>query len=156
MLVRPAQKSDIPHLINMGARFHASLPHLDSILPFDPDSFGEFVFHIIEYKTGVVLCLDDSGTLRGMACAIAIAQWFNRNHTAAQEVFWWVDEEARGHGMQLFNALESWAVERGVDSITVSSTTVHDPERLSAFYGSRGFIQTDINYIKRVQSCQPV
>lgn len=157
MIVRTAIPKDITSLMNLGLNFFSSLPYLQGIIPFDQDSFGEFLFSVMRSCTGRIFCVEHDGRIIGMAGVISSPSWFNRDHISAQEVFWWVEEEFRGSGAgaKLFNAIEAFSSEIGAHSITISSTSMDNAQKLREFYAKRGYVQNDINYIKGVAPCRP-
>ena len=90
---------------------------------------------LIGNELGVLLMVGEVGMVGG----IATPDFFNRNKLGAAELFWWVDEEARGSGagVALLNGLESWAISIGASRL---SMTAWSPclERLALFMKSTG------------------
>lgn len=158
MIIRRATLADIPHLMRMGTAFHASLPYLKDAIPFDADTFGQRVYGMIPNvaDNSAIFVAEKNGIPCGMAAAVVCSHWFNRNHRAAQEIFWWVDEDARrsSAGVRLFDALEDWVSRSGAQSMTVSSTSAENAPKVRKFFKRRGFVQNDINFVKGVIPCQ--
>lgn len=157
MLIRRAELADIPHLMRMGVAFHASVPYLREAIPFDPDTFGQVMYGLILHGCAhsTIFVAEQDGIPCGMTACVVNTHWFNRNHLAAQELFWWVDEQSRGSsaGVRLFNALEEWLEQSGAQSITVSSTSAENAAGVGRFFVKRGYFQCDINYVKGKSKC---
>ena len=158
MNIRRATLADIPHLMRMGGAFHASLPYLKDVMPFDADTFGQCVYGMIlnGADNSAIFVAEKCDIPCGMAAAVVCIHWFNRNHRAAQEMFWWVDEDARrsSAGVRLFDALEDWVSRSGAQSMTVSSTSAENAPKVREFFERRGFVQNDINFVKGITPCQ--
>ena len=87
-----------------------------------------------------------------MAAALAYPAYFNAGHIQAQELFWWVDEEARssGAGRALLEALEGWARAVGAHSLTMISLAALDGERVAKLYERAGYRRSELTFIKRL------
>jgi GNAT superfamily N-acetyltransferase len=139
--MRLATESDMPALLRMGAEFAnaAGLSATDESMEFTlralMDSGGLFV-------TGEPVC--------GMAAGLLFDQYFNRSVRAAQELFWWVDTDARrsGAGRDLLDGMEAWARTNGAQSLTMVTLQALDAESIGRFYESNGYKPLEHNYMK--------
>lgn len=148
MKIRHATPDDLPELVRMGRAFHSAWIHAN-VVGFDDATFQSAIAHLSSSATGVVLVAeDDACKVRGMAGATASRHWFSANHITGQEMFWWVDECARGTraGLMLLHGLESWAKYIGCNTFTMASTTNLSPEKLARLYKRLGYEPFDIQY----------
>lgn len=88
--------------------------------------------------------------VHGMAGVMLYPQFFNTAHLAAQEMFWWVDPQARraGAGRALLGALEGYARENGARTLTMICLDDLDGDRVAAFYRSEGYRPLERNFMK--------
>lgn len=86
----------------------------------------------------------------GMAAAIAYPQYFNTSRVAAQELFWWVDENARGSGAgrELMRALESWARDKGADTMMMVALDDLNGDAVAKMYANSGYKPLERNFVK--------
>lgn len=146
--VRQAEPDDLDDLIRMARAFHAASCYAATV-QMDPRSFAETVAGMAT-GGGVVLVAERFGKACGMAAAITYPHWFNKDHLSGQEVFWWVDPEARGTraGFMLMKGLEQWAREAGCKTFHMASTANLAPEKLAKVYERMGYRPQDIYYTK--------
>ena len=150
MKIRHATPDDLPALRRMGADFHAASCYADTV-PANLDSFEKTIVNLFSVGNGVVLVAEDAeGVLCGMAGGVVQPHWFNHDHLAGQEMFWWVDESTRGSGagFKLMDALEQWAIAKGCKTFCMASTANLTPEKLARIYKRRGYVAQDIYYAK--------
>lgn len=150
MKIRYALPEDLGELRRMAALFHSASCYADTV-PVDMDSFVQTVSELASTAHGVVLVSEnDDGKVCGMAGGVINPHWFNRNHLVGQELFWWVDADARGMGagFGLMKALEDWAKEQGCNTFCMASTANLSPEKLAKVYKRRGYVPQDIFYAK--------
>lgn len=146
-MIRTATAADIPALVEMGGRFFAASGFADST-SYDPDSMAHTFAQLIESEQGVLLVADGVG----MAGALVYPHYFNRHDLVAQELFWWVDEDARksGAGSRLLLAIEAWAAERGAKSLIMLSLSALDAEKVNRMYENAGYRPAEQSFIKRL------
>jgi hypothetical protein len=139
--MRLATESDLPALMRMGADFaqaagmSANNESMEFTLRALMDSGGLFV-------TGEPVC--------GMAGGLLFDQYFNRSAKVAQELFWWVDMDARrsGAGRDLLDGMEAWARTNGAESLTMVCLQALDAESIGRFYESNGYKPLEHSYMK--------
>lgn len=150
VIVRAAVPADMEELLRMARAFHAagSLPCFPEL---DEASFHSFVGRLAGSGDSVLLVAERKGGLCGMAAAIAYPVWWNSMHATGQEVFWWVDPEARGGGagVALLDALEAWARGIGLTTFSMVALDKLDP-RVGALYRARGYAPQETVYTKGV------
>lgn len=88
--------------------------------------------------------------VRGMAGVLVYPAYFNAAQISAQELFWWVDPQARGTGAgrMLLDALEAHARERGAHTLTMIALDDVDGERVANLYRSQGYRPLERNFVK--------
>ena len=111
-MTREAALSDITRIVDMGAAMHRSLG-----LPFSGDDFAETVTQQIMDSTRLMLVTDD---LTGMFAAVSAPFFFNLRERYVAEVYWWVDPDARGRGLELFKGFEEWGRAMGAAKMVLS------------------------------------
>jgi GNAT superfamily N-acetyltransferase len=86
----------------------------------------------------------------GMAGVLVYQNYFRRNTKTAQEMFWWVDVEARGTGAgrKLLEAIEVWAKEKGAQTLTMIALDDVDGERVAGMYKAAGYRPLERNFVK--------
>lgn len=139
---RDATHDDIPALLAMGRRF-ADAADLDALSGYDEASVKALFEYLIDDEQGVLIVMDG-----GAAGAIVHPALFNRSHTTASELFWWVDPDKRGNGIRLFLALEKATAAKGAGSMQMTTIVGLDDGALSQFYERRGYRATDRNFLK--------
>jgi GNAT superfamily N-acetyltransferase len=86
----------------------------------------------------------------GMAGVLVYPNYFKRDTKVAQEMFWWVDPEARGlgAGRKLLETIEAWAKEQGAHKLTMVALDDVDGERVAAMYKTAGYRPLERNFVK--------
>lgn len=86
----------------------------------------------------------------GMAGVLVYPNYFKRDTKVAQEMFWWVDPDARGlgAGRKLLEAIEAWAKEQGAHTLTMVALDDVDGERVAGMYKAAGYRPLERNFAK--------
>lgn len=145
-MIRPAGSGDIPELLRMGRAFHTAGHFL---IPLDEETLARTFGQLIEAETGVILVVETEQGLAGAVGALLHPHYFNAEHLTGQELFWWVDPEHRGHGTELFNALEDWVREQGAGTFSMIALEAIEPQRTGIIYRRRGYHPTEHSYMRR-------
>lgn len=135
-MIREAVEADIPQLLDWGDDFARSVN-----LPGGYDrASAEATFRLL-MDQGILLICEG-----GAVGAMLHPSLYNSSHQTGQEMFWWVDPAHRGSGTgrELFDALQAMVEEAGADSFTMSTLGDHG---IGKFYESRGYRQSDQNYL---------
>src|SRR5262245_47224718 len=75
----------------------------------------------------------------------------NTGETIAVEQFWYVEPDARGHGLMLLQAFENWAMDK--DAVRVIIGHVYDSKRSEAWkrlFAMRHYMPLEIHYYKEL------
>jgi GNAT superfamily N-acetyltransferase len=145
-MIRDATHADIPAMVDMGQSFFAASGYGD-VTEYDPASAACTFAMLIDSPDGVALIADDDGPV-GTAAALVYPFFFNHSHRHGQELFWWVNPDARGVGAGLLRELEARAVSLGAKSLAVAAVATLRPEALAAFYRRAGFHPSDSSFVK--------
>lgn len=148
-MIRKAISEDFQSVLPLAHRFFDATKYGDMIA-FDDESFRNTYEQLL--TGGVVLLAEVGGIVVGAAGALAYPFYFNANHKTGQEVFWWVNEEARGAsvGGRLFKALEAWAKEEGCQTFSMITLDSLNPEEVSAMYLRAGYRGSERSFIKEL------
>lgn len=151
MTVREAVPGDRPRLLEMGRHFFA-VSGLDSMRSLSEASYGASMASFMESERAVLLVAEMPGGIIGMAAAILVKPWYNRTSPAAQEMFWWVEPEARGTGAGagLLREMEKWATQKGARTFVMGALEAQRPEALSRLYRSRGYVPRERLFMKEL------
>ena len=146
-MVRPAQLSDLPYLVEMGRRFFEASGYSD-VTTFDSKSLRATIEALLTNEDAVILVVGEKPV--GLAIAILYPFYFNANHRTSQEMLWWVEPEHRGVGTQLFEALITGVKAKGAESISMIALERLTPEKVGGIYERRGFRPSERSYIKKL------
>jgi GNAT superfamily N-acetyltransferase len=82
-----------------------------------------------------------------MAALLIYPHYFNLSQIHAQELFWWVDESARGTGVgrRLLRAIEDAARDAGAHSLTMVSLAANPVDKL---YEAAGYALQESSFVK--------
>lgn len=145
-MIRLATMADVPAMVLMGERFHA-LTASGQYIPWDAPSFAATLVELIIKECAFVY---DKGGVKGMTAAVLMPSYFNKHCLTCNELFCWVNPDARGAGMQLFDMLESWAVQQGARIMVLATVANMRSEVLDRKYRAKGYELTDNFYMKRL------
>ena len=134
-MIRSAVAGDIPAMTKMGARFFEA-SGFEKWFRFSPRSFADTLGRLMVDERAVVLVAE-----QGMAAAMAYPCWFDREHLTAQELFWWVEPDARGGdlGKRLRQGLEDWAYSKGCSTMEMGALEASKVETLVRYYERHGY-----------------
>jgi GNAT superfamily N-acetyltransferase len=151
MKIRPITPDDLNDILRMAHNFHAS-SHVAESLPFCDQSFTKSIVDMLSDGYGMVYVAENDSGLCGMIGVMLNRHWFNNSLLLASDLFWWVDESARGSsaGLKLLNAAENWAKECGCYMVVMAHTPTIQPEKVHNLYIRRGYAQQDTYYAKVV------
>ena len=153
--VRRAETADVPSCLDMTARFHAASP-ISGVAPFDRDGMAVTLRGMIaNSRAGIWLALLD-GKPVGIAGALLYPLYFNPAYEVAQELFWWLNPDARGSGAgeKLFQTLQTWAKDNGASAVFMIALADNRVGKMDSFYKRAGFQPMERTYMKEVQSWQ--
>jgi GNAT superfamily N-acetyltransferase len=153
--VRRAETLDLPSCLDMTARFHAASP-ISGVAPFDRDGMAVTLREMLANpRAGIWLALVDDAPV-GIAGALLYPLYFNPAYEVAQELFWWLNPDARGSGAgeKLFQTLQTWAKDNGASAVFMIALADNRVDKMDCFYKRAGFQPMERTYMKEVQSWQ--
>lgn len=140
-VVRAAVVADVPRIVEMGCRFLDETEYATR-LARNPAQMATFVTWLIQQPTGTALFLEERGPhLIGMFGIQTFVHPLSGEQYAA-ELFWWVDSDARGHGLRLLRRAEQWAAEQGAVKLQMIAPTA----RVCRLYDRLGYQQIEVGY----------
>ena len=144
MMIRHATEEDLPDIVSMSERFYAQTSY-PRWAPFDAMSVEALAKLLLQI--GIVLLAEDDGIVVGMLAVIVAPTEFNNNVTAAGEIVWWVNEEARstGAGVKLLRSIKPLCEVRGVRAIKMM-VLADSPPQAVALYEAMGYVHTESTY----------
>jgi GNAT superfamily N-acetyltransferase len=108
-LIRLAQASDIPRVVEMGRRFR-SMTGYAKVLAENPEKMTELAGQLV--TQGGLLVSERDGQIVGMLGFIVFPHFISGEITC-NEAFWWVEPEHRGEGVKLLREAERLAKQAG-------------------------------------------
>lgn len=144
MIVRRAEISDIPAIVEMGRKFYAQTEYADHAEYCCRSAEGLAELAI---NNGAVFLAIDADKPVGMVGVVVCPFLFNTAHKYADELFWWVDQEAqnRGAGKALLDAAEEFARESGCLGIRMMHLQ-SSPAQAGETYRKRGYIPCEYTF----------
>lgn len=153
--VRRAEPADLPSCLDLTARFHAASP-ISDVAPFDRDGMAVTLKEmLVNPRAGVWLAVQDDLPV-GIAGALLYPLYFNPAHEVVQELFWWLNPEARGSGAgeKLFQSVQDWAKDNGASVIFMVALDDDRVDKMDKFYRRAGFNPMERTYMKGTLSWQ--
>lgn len=147
--VRRAKVADLPFCLDMTARFHAASP-IASVAPFDRDGMAVTLRGMLANpRAGVWLALRNGSPI-GLAGALLYPLYFNPAYEVVQELFWWLDPDARGSGAgeKLFQNVQNWANDMGASAVFMIALDDNRVSKMDKFYRRAGFQPMERTYMK--------
>ena len=146
--VRPATIKDVPAVLIMGRQFFnaAGWPEVTT---WDEGSVETTLRGIISgtIPGGLLVAGDDQPI--GMIGFMVFPFYFNLSVTVAQEIFWWVEPQARfGAGIALLDAFEAAGAARGATVYIVSAVARMRNDALTRLYARRGYAPAENTFIR--------
>ncbi len=145
--IRSVTVLDLPKLESCAKEFYASSEFLKG---FDLSRFCELWQRILESDTGVIFAVDgNDGQYAGAIGGLMFDEIYSGRKTAT-ELYWFVRDGHRGHGLKLYRAFEAWARERGCEEIRMIHLMDSMPEKLNRVYQHLGFRPIETHFAKEL------
>lgn len=155
IVIRRAKPEDLPSCLDMTARFHAASPVSD-VAPFDRDGMAVTLREMmINPRAGIWLAMQNDEPV-GIAGALMYPLYFNPAYEVVQELFWWLNPEARGSGAgeKLFQNVQDWAKDMGATVVFMVALDNDRVDKMHKFYRRAGFHPMERTYMKGTRSWQ--
>lgn len=150
--VREATEADLPVYLQLSADFHAASP-MNRVCEFDPQGFGEFVQGAMQNPDICILLAELNGEIVGITGGIIYPLYFSPSHKVSQELWWWLTPAARGSGAgnKMFKHLQSWAKERGANTMFMIALEDERAEKMEKVYCRAGFKPMERTFMKGIK-----
>jgi hypothetical protein len=142
-VIREADYSDIPHLVEMGRRF-VELAYSRINVPFDYISTEQLLSGLVDNPDGVVLTNDDCTAMFG---AIVHSWHFNANIKTATELFWWAEDGCRD-GLAMRRKGEEMVKALGAKTMNMANQEHMRSKALARLYRMEGYVPSENIFIK--------
>jgi GNAT superfamily N-acetyltransferase len=120
-VIREATAADIPRLVDMGTRFLTETVYAGRVL-VNPAAMTRTLELLLTSDDGGLFVSEQDGAVTGMIGLLAFEHPIT-GERAAQELFWWVEPESRGHGVRLLKRGEEWAATVGAQHLHMIAPT---------------------------------
>jgi GNAT superfamily N-acetyltransferase len=151
--VTKALHSDIEEYLVISAKFHNNSTIKD-YAKFDVESMYTFLLNALSNPDIVIFVCKDNNKLIGITAGLVFPLYFNHNYKVAQELWWWLEPEARGTGAGdlMYKALESWAKEKEANAVFMIALEDKKVETMAKLYKRKGFVGTERTFIKELNN----
>ena len=143
--IREAVLDDLETVVALGLQFAREGPY--ARLPITESSIRSLAAWMFAH--GAILFTEKHGQPVGMV-GVACLPHMLTGRLYGAEVFWWCNPEARGHGLRLVKAAESWARQHGAETMQLVAPT----EEVERLYTKLGYTQLETAYEKDLL-CRP-
>lgn len=140
-MIREADYSDIPHIVELGKRM-AARARLEAHVGYDGDSVAQTLAHLIDNPDGILLVSE-----KGIIGGICHPHPFNLAIKSGQELFWYSEGD---DGLQLLEACEAKARALGCHFWTMICEETMRPQAVGALYRRRGYRLLEHSYMKEL------
>ena len=142
-MIRLATKEDLPMLLRMGELFFNASGYSD-ITSFNKSDTKELLTTLIDLET---LVTDGKS---GMLGFVMFPIFMNKKTIMSQELFWWVDEDARGTstGIKLLKAAEQISKDNGATVMNMLSLEDLEGEKVNKMYSRLGYKRKEQSYMR--------
>ncbi len=144
-MIRRGDTADIIPCTSMAAQFWTHTRYED---PFDAEHVA-YMFTACQ-RTGVYLVLEVDGAVVGFIAGLAMPLLGNRHVLQVTELAYWIQPDHRGHGVQLLQAFQDAARERGAKYLNMISLESSMPDVVRRLYESQGFEHSETVFTKQL------
>ena len=151
MIVRRATEQDLPEYVRLARRFHAASP-VSTAIPFDPEGFGAFYLNSLENPDIGLWLAEQDNRILGIAGAVMYPMYFSPTHRVAQELWWWLEPEARGSGAgaEMYRLIEAWATKNEASAMFMIALEDANSGKMANLYARKGYRPMERTFIKEV------
>jgi ribosomal protein S18 acetylase RimI-like enzyme len=150
-MIRQATLGDIPEIINMVHNFYKA-SHFPELAPYNKDSMMALLINMVNDSPHILLVSEKDGKLDGTICMLIFPYFINHEVMTAQDLWWWVEPEARGTtvGIKLIKEAEKLVKEKGIAHMTMMSMESSDADKVNKLYSKMGMKLMEYAYIKEL------
>jgi len=149
MRVRRANHEDKKAFVRQAEAFFAVSP-MSERAAFDEPKFAKFCDQALESDTVAFWVVDRGGEIVGISGAMTFPLYFAPTIKIAQELFWWIEPEARGTsaGKQMMFEIEGWAEQVGASHLFMIALENDRSKAMERVYGRNGFAPIERTFTK--------
>ena len=149
MRVRRANYEDKKAFVRQAEAFFAASPMSERAV-FDEHGFAKFYDKALESDTVAFWVVDRGGEIVGISGAMTFPLYFAPTIKIAQELFWWIEPEARGTsaGKQMMFEIEGWAEQVGASHLFMIALENDRSKAMERVYGRNGFAPIERTFTK--------
>ena len=142
-MIRAAITDDLPNLLRMSESFFNASGYED-ITTFDNSDSKELLIKLIDLGT---IITDGKSAMLGF---VIFPMFMNKSTIMSQELFWWVDEDARGTstGIKLLKMAEQISKDSGATVMNMLSLEDLDGEKVNKMYSKLGYKRKEQSYMR--------
>jgi len=152
MSIRMATLDDVPALTRMASSFILFGQHQHFGSHITPNELTDRISEVL--STGAVECFvaEMEGEIVGMLACTVIGAWFAPHILIATELAWWMDEKARRTtlAIRMVRAYETWAKDKGVQFVTMSSLSLDNGTSVSNMLTRMGYTPSETTHTKGI------
>lgn len=150
MILRKATQADVPTVLLMIKKFHASCSYKD--IPFSEAKTLTLIANAAnDHPDNYCMVADKDGVVVGILAASLHAPLFSEESVAV-ELGWWVEPEYRNGkaGLGLIRDFEKWAASKNVRVVQLSTLGTTDPT-VEDFFKRIGYYKVETTWHKRLR-----
>ena len=152
MVVRRAMIDDLTAYVRLAQAFHTASPMRETA-SFDVEGYSAFYVDALENPLMALWVAELDGAVVGITGALFYSLYFSPSTKIVQELWWWLNPDARGSGLgkQMFLAIEDWAVAQKASAVFMIALENTDSETMSAVYERFGYRPIERTFMKGVR-----
>jgi GNAT superfamily N-acetyltransferase len=142
--IRPATEADLPRIVALGRAFYRDA--WEPEFRWSEPSIMVLLKNML--SSGILFVSEQDGEVQGMIGGFLAPFPYVQEIIIGQELFWWVDPSARGHGLDLLDTFETEARARGAWIVAMSLMEQMRGDVLSRLYERRGYRLLERSFMK--------
>ena len=152
MIVRRALVEDIERVADLGQKFFDESGYV-GLIEFDRPTILDLIEKSFDDQYNFGIFVAETDLIIGIAGIMAVPFFFNRNHSIAQELFWYVEPDERGGraGIMLYHAIDQWVRQKASTILGMTALENESRESVESFYKKMGFKPSDHGWIKEIK-----
>ena len=144
-MIRTASVDELGGIIRFMKKFEDTTDHVKVDIDYAIESYGRLM------KRGVltVFVMEEGDEITG-SLSFLKSPSMNDGILTAVELWWFMDPEHRGNGLQLFDAFEKSARDQGCKRFAMIHMVDSFPDKLESLYKRRGYGLIEKHYVKEL------
>lgn len=156
-MIRLAEESDFPRIIELGRKYLLEGPYKGQITD-NPEAVERFIYWLSHQDNARILVFEEDDLVEGVFCFFMYPHYFG-GELCANEMIWCVDKAHRGRGsMELLWAAERMAYDMGAVRMQLTAPT---KEIGQLYEHCKGYSLVEVGYQAKLSErvrdnpCQP-